>query len=440
MNTLKALKNKLEINERFTRPSRNPTEFNIVKDIVAPIEDYNLQADLLHLPLDKKTGAKYLLVITDLSNNDFDIEPLKTTSSEECLKALQKVFKRKYVKEPHASLSTDGGSEFQDVFHRYLVKNNIYHKVSKAGRHTRQANVENLNKTLSRLINGYLNAKEEKDGKKYNNWVEAIPLIREDLNKFRHINLSKDINKISRKQFNDVGDEIKIFDKSIVKKHEEYNKENGITDKLVFHKQLKAKFKVGDLVNVKLDKPENSFGVQQPTENFRSGDYRYSKASQPIKSVLYMNTPPYFRYLVKTYDGVSYSENELLKSKDKVEKYRIKSIQGSKMINGIKHYKIRWAKPLTSKDDSYESETNLITDGQQNFINLYNDRIKGIHHEDEEFEVEKIVGKKTTRGVIYYKIKWLGYEDSANTWEPKEQLVKDGLTSMINKFEKSIQI
>lgn len=438
MKSLKSLKDKLEINERFTRPSRNKTEFNKVKDIVAPIPDYNLQADLLHLPLDKKTGSKYLLVITDLANNDFDIEPLKTTSSDESLEALQKIFKRNYVKQPKASLSTDGGSEFQDVFHKYLAKNNIYHKISKAGRHTQQANVENLNKTLARLINGYMNAKEEKHGKKYNNWVEAIPLIREDLNKYRHINLPKDINKIPRKQFNDVGDIIKITDKDIIRKHEQYNKENGIKEKLVFHKQIQAKFKPGDLVHVKLDKPENSFGIQQNTENFRAGDYRFSKSSQPIESVLYMNTPPYFRYLVKTYDGVSYSENQLLKSKDKVEKYRIESIQGTKIINGIKHYKIRWAKPLTAKDDSYESETNLIADGQQNFINLYNDRMKGIHHEDEEFEVEKIVGKKTTRGIIYYKIKWLGYDDSENTWETKEELVKDGLTSMIKKYEKSI--
>lgn len=39
-----------------------------------------------------------------------------------------------------------------------------------------------------------------------------------------------------------------------------------------------------------------------------------------------------------------------------------------------------------------------------------------------EFSVEKIVGKKVKDGVLYYEVKWLGYESDQNTWEPLSNL------------------
>lgn len=52
-------------------------------------------------------------------------------------------------------------------------------------------------------------------------------------------------------------------------------------------------------------------------------------------------------------------------------------------------------------------------------------------HEQEKqrlYTIEKIVGKKLElegkHWQVYYKIKWLGYPASENTWEPKESLEK----------------
>ena len=39
--------------------------------------------------------------------------------------------------------------------------------------------------------------------------------------------------------------------------------------------------------------------------------------------------------------------------------------------------------------------------------------------QDSEFEVEKIVGKKLQKGVICYRVKWLGFPESENSWEPE---------------------
>jgi hypothetical protein len=47
-----------------------------------------------------------------------------------------------------------------------------------------------------------------------------------------------------------------------------------------------------------------------------------------------------------------------------------------------------------------------------------NDQTSG--KEAEEYEVEKILGRLTTNGQTLYHIKWKGYPDSANSWEPEE--------------------
>ena len=80
----------------------------------------------------------------------------------------------------------------------------------------------------------------------------------------------------------------------------------------------KNKYKVGDLVHVALDYPENALGHKQDTAQFREGDARYSKFPRIVKAVL-----PYdegYRYLTtdkkgKTNYRVSYRENELIPAK-----------------------------------------------------------------------------------------------------------------------------
>ena len=106
---LNKLLNKLEIDETLTKAPKKQKIFNKVKDNVTPIEDYNYMADLLELPTTKK-GFKWLLVVVDLANDAFDIEPLKNKESKTTLQGLKNIFKRDILKVPEMSFTTDGGT------------------------------------------------------------------------------------------------------------------------------------------------------------------------------------------------------------------------------------------------------------------------------------------------------------------------------------------
>lgn len=54
--------------------------------------------------------------------------------------------------------------------------------------------------------------------------------------------------------------------------------------------------------------------------------------------------------------------------------------------------------------------------------------------------MEKIKGKAVERktGNIRYLIKWLGYPESENTWEPKNNLEEDGFKDAIEVYERRL--
>jgi len=284
---MKALKKSLNIENKFTTTTVENKEFTKVKDQVPTVKNYNFMSDTLFLPTTKK-GYSYLLVCVDLADDAFDIEPMKNVNDTAALAAYKKMLKRKFIQLAKYSMSTDPGNEFKGEYHKFLWDHNIFHKVSRAGRHTQTSNVENLNKTLGGLLNGYMNSKEVKTGKVYKEWTDILSKIRISLNKIR--------KKILENPYTHI---YPAFEPKV----------NETTGKLV-----PPKFKVEDQIYVRNEKPKNALGKNQPTPNFRIGDYTFETTSRKVTEVLPFNGPIPYRYMVSGIKNASFTQRELKKA------------------------------------------------------------------------------------------------------------------------------
>ena len=315
---------------QFTKTPKKQKVFNKVKNNIPPIENYNMEADILFLPT-TKDGYKYLFVMCDLANNKFDIEPIKNKTADEAVEAFKKMIKRKYIKAPKVTLKTDNGKEFGGKFDKLMKDSQIWYKVALPFRHKLLANVESLNRQLGQIFNEYMNMKEMENDEPYNEWTDILEPVRKELNNYRKIKLPK---------FKDWN--LKLFNPAIVKEQ--------------------PKFKIGDLVHRKLDYPKNALNNKQPTEKFRKGDFRWDTVARKINKVVYMPDPPFYRYVLEGLPNVSYPEIELIKSNEIHQKYDVDKFLKKQYINKNKTlYLVKW-KGYKVKDATWEEETELRKD------------------------------------------------------------------------------
>ena len=324
---MKKILQALNINETYTTPPKIKREFSKVKDNIPLKADFNFMADLLELPQTKK-GFHYLLVVVDLATDEFDIEQLKTKESKTVLKAMEKMFKRKHIKKPYASIRTDGGPEFQDEFAKYCYENSILHKIGISGRHQQMANVERLNRELGRLFNGYMNAIEEETGRTFREWVEIVPKVRTMLNEYR--------KKPEGDPFTDIYEAPDV--------------------------SIQPKYKVGDVVYRISEKPLDALGRKQPTQNFRAGDYRWDMTPRKIvKVVRYAGKVP-IRYILENLSNVAYAEYELKPATEQEAMYQVQSVKAKRTVNGVKELLIKWKKFKQPSWENYNDIKKTIPD------------------------------------------------------------------------------
>ena len=323
---LKNLKDKLNITKnKLTQSRKKPKLFTTVKSQIPLKEHYNYMSDLLFLPTSKK-GFKYLLVCVDLANDEFDIQPIKNKLPNTILKAFEIMFTRPYIKKPYSSIRTDNGTEFKGVFQKWCYNNSIYHSTNTPNRHTQLSNVESLNRILGRLFNGYMNSIEIETGKPYREWTDVVDTIRVDLNIFRKKGLPKNINDVPPQLPNT---------------------------------SIKPKFKVGDIVHIMLDTPQNALG-ETLKGNFREADLRFSLNTYKITDVVPFSGLIPYRYKVNSIKNTTFTAEQLLLSKAKTETYKIKKIIGDKIIAGKEYYLIWW-KGYKKKEATWELKTNLVS-------------------------------------------------------------------------------
>ena len=326
----------LKISEFFTKHPRKAKQFTHVKDNIPREKALNYMADLLSLPKTQK-GFKYLLVMTDLSTNEFDVEEMKTKTADATLEAMKNIFKRGILKQPYSSIQTDNGGEFMGSFQQYLKAHNIYHGKSLPDRHSQQSNVERLNRELGRIFNGYMNKVEEETGKPYSEWTDILDIVREKLNEIRKV-----------------------------------AEQNTATVDYKFPNVTKGpKYEVGEMVYRLLDAPTNALGHPQPTKQFRVGDYVWEKHPRKIEAVYYYSDPVPYRYKLAGIKNASFTERQLKPSEETEEKFIVNKIVGKRKNKGKIEYLVRW-KGLKKSDDTWEPYENLIEDGLEDYIDEFN--------------------------------------------------------------------
>lgn len=346
----KVIKN-LELDDKLNRNNHKQTHYNKVWYEIPHHEDYNMMTDLIEFVKSSK-GYKYLFVIVDLYSFDIDFEPLQNKTAQNVLDAMLKCFKRNYVKKPYGSISTDGGTEFKSVFHKWIFDNNIYHKVGIPYRHRQQSTVESANRQITKIIMLYINKMSKKIGKEFTDWENILPDLRLELNKHRD----------------------KLFEKTTLKYYGDKSK-NIIPYDVINQDVQRPKYRIGNMVHWKLDYPENFNMDKQRTPQWRSGDYRFSQITRKIIKVIFMETSPFFRYILEGKPDVSYSEFELIPSKEKHSKYIVNKIIGKKTEKGKVFYLV-WFLGELKKNASYQSKDNLIEDGLQDYIDYYENEVK----------------------------------------------------------------
>ena len=336
MYIMNKLLEKLNIDETLTKPAKKDTFFTKINDQIPHKKHLNYMADILFLPHTKK-DAVGLFVIIDLATHNFDIEPIKNHSSEEILKAYQAIIKRKYIKDPYFSIQTDNEKGFLGDFEKYLTSKDVMHKIAYPYRHKQMSMVERLNRTLGRLFNGYMNSQELKTGKVYKEWDDVINTVRQDLNE---IIKRKEIDPFTEKYMNP-------------------------------NMSMKPKFKVGDMVNVKLEVPRNSLNNKQNTTNFRTGDLRFDPIPKTIAKIFqYFGDKVPFRYMIKDRNNVTYTENELKLSTETIEKYEVERFLKEKKQGINTLLLVKW-KNFPVKKATWQTKTILVNDlGKNHFDEL----------------------------------------------------------------------
>lgn len=106
--------------------------------------------------------------------------------------------------------------------------------------------------------------------------------------------------------------------------------------------------------------------------------------------------------------------------------YEVEKIIDDEMRGGKKYFRIRW-KGWSAKDDTWEPKSSLSC---PDIIKKY----ENSKTDNEEYEVEKIVGEKIEYGARYFLVKWKGWPESDNTWEIEKSV---DCYEMIEKFRDS---
>lgn len=123
---------------------------------------------------------------------------------------------------------------------------------------------------------------------------------------------------------------------------------------------------------------------------------------------------------------------------------QVSKIIDHRRLKGTIYYRVRWEN-YSAKDDTWQPKESLncaeLLKEYHESLNetiLKREEAKLIAKEqakksNNEYEVEAVVDSKTVKGKTKYLIRWKGFEESDDTWEPEETLNCPDLIRAFNK-------
>jgi len=111
--------------------------------------------------------------------------------------------------------------------------------------------------------------------------------------------------------------------------------------------------------------------------------------------------------------------NKATSAEDTSTSYYVEDVIGHRIIDNSVFYLVRW-EGYPDSENTWEPLENLITDYDW-LVNQYHERLTSVKAGD-RFIPRAILGEKTVNGSLHYLVRWLGCPDSENTWEPAMNL------------------
>ncbi len=326
--------------------------------------DFDWQADLLDMSKHSRSnqGYKWILIVIDIFNRKAWARPLKNKTNSEVGSAFNNIIKSNNDTFPKRILTDDGG-EFKGVFKKSLAENDVTHRLVNSSDHNLLSPINRFSRLLKEVM--YKHFTETNT----TNWINSLQEFVDNYNNTPHGGICNVKPNEANQYFMSVRD--CFIDK--IKNTVEHNK-----------------LKVGDIVRTRLKKTVFDKGYERT----------WSKKTFIITSISGYN------YVLDNGETKRESDLQKVNKEDNDESVT----QTEKDTSHAKFRRRQQRVDIGSVDE----EGNIIIPEN---LKPKKEKRTAINKEP-EYLVEAIVGEKINNGRKYYEVKWAGFPDSENTWEP----------------------